>query len=76
MVEKKTKMQAWQVHAFCECGGEISVTQEINSGMGGAYTSDGKGNYEHRCDKCMKEEFLPKIYPYMMHEIANPTILG
>jgi hypothetical protein len=44
--------------------------------MGGAYTSDGKGNYEHRCDKCMKEEFLPKIYPYMMHEIANPTILG
>jgi hypothetical protein len=59
--EVRVPCETFQVHAFCECGGEFQR-------MGAVHTSFPPA-YEHMCMNCKKTERFKASYPYTL---VNP----
>ena len=69
MKEVKKEIKAYEIHAMCECGGEFKVDP---NGLGLCYdTIPPSYSYLYICNKCKKEEFLARHYPYVAYETHN-----
>lgn len=62
-IEKKIKVVPFEIHQYCECGGEFIPT-------GLVYTSYPQ-KYPHECNKCKKREIFEKSYPTIEYRKEN-----
>lgn len=62
-IEKKIKVVPFEVHQYCECGGEFIPT--------GLVLTSYPPQYPHACNKCDKRETFKKSYPTIEYSKEN-----
>lgn len=72
-VEKKFKVVPYEIHMFCDCGGEFVEDSSMAAGIAknffGFPTIPQK--YKHTCNKCGYVELFDTIYPKIIYEREN-----
>ena len=68
-IEKKIKLVPYEIHMFCECGGEFIQAPSLS---GDAKMFFGFPNvpqkFKHTCNKCGAIELFDKEYPEIIYE--------
>lgn len=64
MKEQETPLEAFEVRAFCDCGGEMKPGREV--------LAMNPPLYPHTCDKCGTRENFKTHYPAIRHRKPSP----